>query len=98
MRTFNGLQIFTEQLTNSGQLDLRYVQLTGSNNVININNGLIMNQYGRPTGKFSPGYSGQIAIDENNLYICTSGNGANGQWKYLSLIDYIPFDPNPQGG
>jgi hypothetical protein len=25
MRTFNGLQIFTEQLTNSGQLDLRYI-------------------------------------------------------------------------
>jgi hypothetical protein len=25
MRTFNGLQIFTEQLTNSGQLDARYI-------------------------------------------------------------------------
>ena len=27
MRTFNGLQVFTPQLTNSGQLDLRYVTL-----------------------------------------------------------------------
>jgi hypothetical protein len=25
MRTFNGLQIFTEQLTDSGQLDARYI-------------------------------------------------------------------------
>jgi hypothetical protein len=31
MRTFNGLQIFTEQLTNTGQLDLRYVRISGNN-------------------------------------------------------------------
>jgi hypothetical protein len=92
MRTFNGLQIFTEQLTNTGQLDLRYVRLTGSNTFININNGLIINQYGTPTGEYSPGYSGQIAVDENNIYICTSGNGTIGKWKYLSLIDYIPIN------
>ena len=30
MRTFNGLQIFTPQLTNSGQLDLRYVRISGN--------------------------------------------------------------------
>ena len=29
MRTFNGLQIFTTQLTQSGQLDSRYVRITG---------------------------------------------------------------------
>jgi len=29
MRTFNGLQIFTAQLTQSGQLDTRYVRITG---------------------------------------------------------------------
>jgi hypothetical protein len=29
MRTFNGLQIFTAQLTQSGQLDSRYVRITG---------------------------------------------------------------------
>jgi len=36
MRTFNGLQIFTEQLTNSGQLDLRYVRISGNNQPANI--------------------------------------------------------------
>jgi hypothetical protein len=30
MRTFNGLQIFTEQLTNTGQLDLRYILRSGT--------------------------------------------------------------------
>jgi hypothetical protein len=29
MRTFNGLQIFTAQLTQSGQLDTRYVRISG---------------------------------------------------------------------
>jgi len=29
MRTFNGLQVFTAQLTQSGQLDSRYVRITG---------------------------------------------------------------------
>jgi hypothetical protein len=36
MRTFNGLQIFTEQLTNSGQLDLRYVRISGNNEGANL--------------------------------------------------------------
>jgi hypothetical protein len=36
MRTFNGLQIFTQQLTNSGQLDLRYVRITGNDQSANI--------------------------------------------------------------
>jgi hypothetical protein len=36
MRTFNGLQIFTEQLTNSGQLDLRYVRITGNDQPANL--------------------------------------------------------------
>jgi len=36
MRTFNGLQIFTEQLTNSGQLDLRYVRISGNDQPANI--------------------------------------------------------------
>jgi len=29
MRTFNGLQVFTAQLTQSGQLDTRYVRISG---------------------------------------------------------------------
>ena len=36
MRTFNGLQIFTEQLTNSGQLDARYVRNTGDQDVYDL--------------------------------------------------------------
>lgn len=36
MRTFNGLQIFTQQLTNSGQLDLRYVRITGNDQGANL--------------------------------------------------------------
>jgi len=36
MRTFNGLQIFTQQLTNSGQLDQRYVRITGNTEPANI--------------------------------------------------------------
>ena len=36
MRTFNGLQIFTQQLTNSGQLDLRYVRISGNDQPANI--------------------------------------------------------------
>ena len=36
MRTFNGLQIFTQQLSNSGQLDLRYVRISGNDESANI--------------------------------------------------------------
>lgn len=36
MRTFNGLQIFTPQLTNSGQLDARYVRISENNQPANI--------------------------------------------------------------
>lgn len=36
MRTFNGLQVFTEQLTNSGQLDLRYPRISGNDQGANL--------------------------------------------------------------
>lgn len=36
MRTFNGLEIFTNQLTNSGQLDLRYPRITGNDQGANL--------------------------------------------------------------
>jgi hypothetical protein len=36
MRTFNGFQIFTDQLTNSGQLDLRYPRITGNDQGANL--------------------------------------------------------------
>ena len=34
MRTLNGLQIFIPQLTNNGQLDLRYVRINENQEVI----------------------------------------------------------------
>lgn len=46
MRTFNGLQIFTEQLTNSGQLDLRYVRISGNTQPANIFLGNLNQDYG----------------------------------------------------
>jgi hypothetical protein len=45
MRTFNGLQIFTNQLTNSGQLDLRYVRISGNNIPANIYLGNLTQDY-----------------------------------------------------
>lgn len=45
MRTFNGLQIFTEQLTNSGQLDLRYVRISGNTEPANIFLGNLTEDY-----------------------------------------------------
>ena len=80
MRTFNGLQIFTEQLTNSGQLDLRYARITGNVSEVNLNAGLRISQNNVPTGVYSPGYSGQLAWDRKFFYICSSGDGINGEW------------------
>jgi hypothetical protein len=45
MRTFNGLQIFTEQLTNSGQLDLRYVRISGNTEPANLFLGNLIQDY-----------------------------------------------------
>jgi hypothetical protein len=42
MRRFDGLEIFTVNLTNSGALDLRYAAQTGNNTNINLNSGLII--------------------------------------------------------
>ena len=60
MRTFNGLQVFTTQLTNSGQLDLRYIRITGDQDVQNLktfNDGLVLsNSQGIPAG---PSFHGE---------------------------------------
>lgn len=42
MRRFQGYEIFTEQLTNSGTLDLRYARISGNDTGINLSNGLIV--------------------------------------------------------
>jgi hypothetical protein len=96
MRTFNGLQIFTQQLTNSGQLDARYVRNTGDQDVHDLKtfkDGIVLQGSTIPTSEFYPGISGQIALDSNTLYICVSGNGnSNGRWKFLSLINFEGID------
>ena len=89
MRTFNGLHIFTEQLTNSGQLDLRYVRITGNDSLINLNHGVILADNNKPTSEYFPGISGQIVVDSNSIYVCVSGNGVGlGKWKFLPLINW----------
>jgi hypothetical protein len=88
MRTFNGLQIFTDQLTNSGQLDARYVTLytdqtiTGSKT---LKNNIILNPNYIPSAPNSAGYSGQIAFNRDYIFICVSGNGINGDWRAALL-------------
>ena len=84
MRTFNGLQIFTEQLTNSGQLDQRYVSLTTDQTITGrktIANSLIYNPNYRPSNHNSPGFSGQIAFNRDYIFVCVSGDGVNGDWR-----------------
>ena len=86
MRTFNGLEIFTNQLTNSGQLDLRYARITGNTSEVNLNAGIRLGAGNPPTGVYSPGYSGQVAWDNQFMYICSSGDGANGKWIALPVF------------
>ena len=89
MRTFNGLQIFTEQLTNSGQLDLRYARISGNASEVNLNAGVRIGASSIPATNTSPGYSGQLAWDQSKFYICLSGNGVgNGLWARMSFEDF----------
>jgi hypothetical protein len=91
MRTFNGLQIFTEQLTNSGQLDLRYVRISGNDSVpymtLGARIGIGNNQ---PASSTSPGLPGQIALGSpsapqgEGIYVCLS----DGQWAFAPLIRF----------
>ena len=89
MRTFNGLQIFTEQLTNSGQLDLRYTRITGNESEVNLNAGVRIGANSVPASQNSIGYSGQLAWNQTHLYLCLSGDGVtNGLWARLSLQNF----------
>lgn len=85
MRTFNGLQVFTEQLTNSGQLDQRYVRITGNNSIPNLNLGVRVGSNSTPNASSFPGYSGQLSWDSSNFYLCVSGNGSEGLWRAIPL-------------
>lgn len=70
MRTFNGLQIFTEQLNNSGQLDQRYVRISGNDQPANIFLGNLNQDYSfYKNTNFNITKSFNIFIsDDNNSY------------------------------
>ena len=79
MRTFNGLQIFTEQLTNSGQLDLRYVRITGNNSIVNLNQGAIITGQSltvNSSGIFNNGISvnGNFILNGQQVLISSAGS------------------------
>jgi hypothetical protein len=89
MRTFNGLQVFTDQLTNTGQLDLRYPRITGNVSLVNLNAGVRIGSSSVPSSQNSIGYSGQLAWNQSHLYICLSGNGvSDGIWARISLENF----------
>jgi len=98
MRTFNGLQIFTEQLTNSGQLDARYIRITGDQNVYDLktfNDGLVLsNSQGIPAASYpvsSPeGVTGQMIFSSPHIYICTEVDQPNNlyTWKRLMIQEF----------
>ena len=98
MRTFNGLQIFTEQFTNSGQLDARYVRITGDQNVYNLktfNDGLVLsNSQGIPTASYPvsnpKGATGQMIFSSPHIYICTEVDQLNNlyTWKRLMIQEF----------
>lgn len=88
-RFYDGSFITVAALTNTGQFDNRYVNVTGDENVygIKIYTSGIASQGNVPISEFSPfGYSGQIVASANRLYICVSGDGQTGQWKYTALV------------
>jgi hypothetical protein len=88
-RLYNGGFITIAQLTSSGQLDDRYINIENLENVggIKIFTSGVVSQSKTPYSEFQPyGYSGQIAVSDNRLYICVSGNGTTGQWKYSALV------------
>lgn len=83
MRRFQGYEIFTEQLTNSGTLDLRYARITGGNPQVNLNNGLIVSGgllTSSDSGIFNNGINISGALIINGIRI--------------SSIDGLLFAPN----
>jgi hypothetical protein len=79
MRTFNGLQVFTQQLTNSGQLDLRYVRISGNDQPANIYFGNLSQDY-----SFFKNTNFNITKTMNIFY---SDNGGNYTGYMPNVID-----------
>jgi len=101
MRTFNGLQIFTQPLTNSGQLDLRYIGITGNQNIQNLktfNDGLVLSKNNSASipSSSSPvsspvGVTGQMIFSSPHIYVCTQVDQLNSlyTWKRIMLQDIL---------
>lgn len=77
MRTYYGYQVFTDRNVNTGQLDLRYVRITGNsatpvfNNGLNVSGSFVSNA----TGVFlnSIIVSGDFILNGQKLIIPTVG-------------------------
>lgn len=69
-------------------LDQKLLKVQGDN--LNFDNKKIaIFEIAKPTGEYSPGVSGQIALDSNSFYVCVSGNGVgNGKWKFIPLTNW----------
>jgi len=71
MRTFNGLQIFTQQLTNTGQLDLRYPRITRNDQGAN----LILGDNIQSNYNFYSDTNFNVT-NYINIFYCTGTNGS----------------------
>jgi hypothetical protein len=71
MRTFNGLQVFTQQLTNTGQLDLRYPRITGNDQGAN----LILGDNIQSNYNFYSDTNFNVT-NYINIFYCTGTNGS----------------------
>jgi hypothetical protein len=88
MKTFRGLNIFTPQNINTGELDIQYIKLSGNNSTANFNAGIRIASREIPPYQDYPGNSGDIAWSLSHFYICLSGDGTTGLWSRLSLEDF----------
>lgn len=88
MKTFSGLKVFTNPNYNTGQLDVRYIKISGGNDFTTFNNGIRIGGRQIPPYQNYSGISGDIAWDQSNLYLCLSGDGTTGLWSRISLEDW----------
>lgn len=77
MRTYYGYQVFTDRNVNTGQLDQRYLRLSGSNSTAVFNNGIVVdgNFISNGSGIFLNGInvSGDFYLNGQKLIIPTVG-------------------------
>lgn len=77
MRTFYGYQVFTDRYVNTGQLDLRYLRLSGNNQRAVFNSGIVVsgNFISNGSGIFLNGInvSGDFYLNGQKLIIPSVG-------------------------